>query len=208
MAKETKSRGRVVIDSRGAWCPPTPLTDLFKAWRKVGIGDEIEIWATEPAFEKDVRVWARKSGNKVVEATREKDYTKVIVRITKKGKEVSEMSAMKVNMREPDEMKTAPKMKLQIVTIGGVTFGLRTLESGWRWSKSVKPLVKTESCETRHVGYVMSGRMGFAMDDGVKLEVWEGDAFDVHPGHDAWTIGEEPVVFMDIIGGAGTTADS
>ena len=185
------------------WCPPTPLTDLFKAWRNAEVGDTIVLWATEPTVEKDVRAWAKKSGNKVVEVTREKDHVKVVVAVTKKGKEVAEMSAVKVNMEEPDETRTAPKMKLQVVTLAGVTFGLRTLEPGWRWSKSVKPLVKTDSCEARHVGYVISGRMGFAMDDGVRLEVGQGEAFDVHPGHDAWTVGEQPAVFIDMIGGAG-----
>jgi hypothetical protein len=58
--------------------------------------------------------------------------------------------------------------------------------------------------EARHVGYVVSGRMGFAMDDGVRLEVGPRDAFDVKPGQDAWTVGKEPVVFIDLIGAAAT----
>jgi len=78
--------------------------------------------------------------------------------------------------------------------------GLRTLEPGWRWSTDMKSMAKTETCEVRHVGYVLSGRMGFLMDDGMKLEVGPGDVFDVHPGHETWTIGETPVVFIDLIG--------
>ena len=64
----------------------------------------------------------------------------------------------------------------------------------------MKSMAKTETCEVRHVGYVLSGRMGFLMDDGMKLEVGPGDVFDVHPGHETWTIGETPVVFIDLIG--------
>ena len=138
----------------------------------------------------------------MVEVIKEKDHTRVVVQITKIGKEVAEMSAVKTNMNEPDETKSIPKGKLQLVTMGGFTFGLRTLEPGWRWSESVKPMVKTESCEVRHIGYVVAGRMGFAMDDGTMLEVGEGDAFDVLPGHDAWTVGSEPVVFVDMISAA------
>jgi len=200
MKSSLRRNNRTVVDSRGIWCPPTPLTDLFKAWRRANIGDEIELRATEPTVESDVRAWARKSGNKVIEVAKEKDYTKVVVRITKKGKEIVEMSAMKTNVREPDETKKMPKGELRLVTVGGFTVGLRTLEPGWRWSESVKPIAKTETCETRHIGYVISGRMGFAMDDGTRFEVGEGDAFDVHPGHDAWTAGENPVVFVDLIG--------
>jgi TusA-related sulfurtransferase len=200
--KPTRQRRRTIVDSRGIWCPPTPLTDLFKAWRKVRLGDVIELRASEPTIVEDVRAWAKKSGNKVVEVIREKDHTRVVVQITKIGKEVAEMSAMKTNMKEPDETKNIPKGKLQLVTMGGFTFGLRTLEPGWRWSDTVKPMVKTESCDVRHIGYVVAGRMGFAMDDGTMLEVGAGDAFDVLPGHDAWTVGSGPVVFVDMISAA------
>ena len=30
---------RRVVDSRGAWCLTTPLTDRFKAWREATVGD-------------------------------------------------------------------------------------------------------------------------------------------------------------------------
>ncbi len=190
-----------IIDSRGIWCPPTPLMDLFKAWREAKIGDEIELWATEPTIESDVKAWARKSGNQIIEVVPKKDYVKVLVRITRKGKKrIEVMSASKRNFNEPDESKEMPKGRLQLVNLGGFTFGLRTLEPGWKWSTSMKPIAKTDSCEVRHMGYVISGRMGFVMDDGTKLDVGPGDAFDVHPGHDAWTIGKASVVFIDLVG--------
>jgi len=193
-------RRRITVDSRGIWCPPTPLTDLFRAWRKSEIGDEVELLATEPTIEDDVRAWAKKSGNMVLEVNKEKDYTRLVIRFTKKGKEVGELSAKKTNMKEPDETKTAPKMVLQVATVGGSTLGLRTLEPGWRWSESAKPMAKTNLCEVRHVGYVVSGRMEFTMFDGVELEVGPGDAFEVLPGHDAWVVGNEPAVFLELIG--------
>ncbi|MDA4124987.1 MAG: cupin domain-containing protein [Thaumarchaeota archaeon] len=109
------------------------------------------------------------------------------------------MSAAKKSIRDPDEVKETPKGKLQLVSIGGFTLGLRTLQPGWRWSTSMKPIAKTQSCKIRHVGYVISGRMAFSMDDGTKLEVEPGDVFDVHSGHDAWIVGAEPSVFVDLI---------
>lgn len=197
--KSTKPRRRIV-DSRGTWCPPTPLTDLFKAWREADIGDEIELWATEPGVEKDVSAWVRKSNNRLVEVVRKGELVKIVVRVTRKGKRAEWVSASKKSMLEPDELKETPKGKLALVTIGGFTLGLRTLQPGWKWSDSMKPIAKTQSCRIRHVGYVISGRMAFSMDDGTGLEVGPGDVFDVHSGHDAWTIGEEPFVFVDLIG--------
>jgi TusA-related sulfurtransferase len=92
MERSLRPSNRRVVDLRDTWCPPTPLTDLFKAWRVAKVGDVIELWATEPTIERDVRAWARKSGNKIVEVAQEKDHTKAVVSITKKGKEVAEMS--------------------------------------------------------------------------------------------------------------------
>ena len=131
---------------------------------------------------------------------RGKEFTKVVIRITKRGKEVAEMSATKASINDPDETRVTPKAKLQLVTVGGFTMGLRTLEPGWRWSESMKPFAKTETCEVRHVGYMLSGRLGFVMNDGTKLEVGPGEAFDVSAGHDTWTIGLAPAVFLDLIG--------
>lgn len=173
---------------------------MYKAWRNASLGDLIELRANEPNIEADVRAWAKKSGNKVIEVTSAKDYTRLVVKITKKGKEVLEMSAVKTSLNDPDETKVTPKGKLQLVTIGDFTFGLRTLEPGWRWTNSMRPIMKTETCEIRHIGYVISGRMGFLMNDGAEFEVGPGDAFDVRPGHDAWTVGDVPVVFVDMIG--------
>ena len=191
---------RVVVDSEGIWCPPTPMTDLFRAWRNADLGDIIELRATEPDIEHDVRAWARKSGNNVLEVRREKDRTIVVVQITKRGKEVAILPAAKSNVNDPDETRVTPKAKLQLVTVGGFSVGFRTLDPGWRWSTHMQPVAKTPSCRVRHIGYVVSGRMGFQMDDGTELEVGPGDVFDVHPGHDTWTVGDAPAVFVDMIG--------
>lgn len=76
---------RKLVDSRGSFCPG-PITDLFKAYRSSVVGDEIEVWATDPAAESDISAWAQRSGNEVLESTHEKDYLKIVVRIVKKGR--------------------------------------------------------------------------------------------------------------------------
>jgi hypothetical protein len=38
------------------------------------------------------------------------------------------------------------------------------------------------------------------MDDGTEEEFGPGDVSSVPPGHDAWVVGNEPVVAIDITG--------
>ena len=87
MAQEapTITQTRKIVDSRGSFCPG-PITDLFRAYRQSNVGDVIELLATDPAAKGDVEAWARKSGNEVLEVVQEKDYLRIVVRITKRGR--------------------------------------------------------------------------------------------------------------------------
>jgi hypothetical protein len=111
------------------------------------------------------------------------------------------MSKMqKRNMAQPDEKRTFDRGLVELVALGGVTFGRATLQPGWKWSTSVKPLVKTHSCEAPHLQYHVSGRLCVVMDDGSKDEFGPGDVSLLPPGHDAWVVGNDPVVVIDISG--------
>jgi tRNA 2-thiouridine synthesizing protein A len=76
---------RRLVDSRGSYCPG-PITDLFRAYRVASIGDEIEIWATDPAAKSDISAWSARSGNPVLEATEENGYLRMVIRIARKGR--------------------------------------------------------------------------------------------------------------------------
>jgi hypothetical protein len=111
------------------------------------------------------------------------------------------MSQMqKKALSQPDEVRTFEKGKLELVTLGGVTFGRATLEPGWRWSTSVKPIAKTDSCEAPHLQYHVAGRLRVVMDDGSEDEFGPGDISRIPPGHDAWVVGNETVTVIDITG--------
>ncbi len=103
-------------------------------------------------------------------------------------------------MSKPDETRKFPKGKMKVAKVGDHTLGLASFQRGWRWSKDVKPIAKTDSCRAHHVGYVISGRMQGVLDDGTKWAIKSGDAVDIPPGHDAWVVGNEPCVMIDITG--------
>lgn len=104
------------------------------------------------------------------------------------------------NFAKPDETRKFDKGLLELVKLGGVTFGRGIFQPGWRWSTSVKPLVKTKSCQAPHLQYHVSGRLGVVMDDGSEAVFGPGEVSLVPPGHDAWVVGDEPVVVIDITG--------
>jgi hypothetical protein len=101
---------------------------------------------------------------------------------------------------KPDEVRTFEKGKLELLKIGDGVVGRLTLEPGWRWSKHVKPVAKTDWCEAPHFQYHASGRIHIVMSDGTEFEAGPGDVTALPSGHDAWVVGNEPVVLIDWAG--------
>jgi hypothetical protein len=101
---------------------------------------------------------------------------------------------------KPIEVRNFPKGRLELVKIGNATVGRGVFEPGWRWSTSVKPLAKTESCQAPHFQYHVSGVLKIRMDDGTEFEARPGDVTLLPSGHDAWVVGDEPVVVIDFQG--------
>ena len=100
----------------------------------------------------------------------------------------------------PDETREFEKGKVEIANFGTVTIGRAIFEPGWSWSKCVKPIANTSSCQAPHTQYVISGRLKVVMDDGTEKEFGPGDAAIIPPGHDAWVVGNESVVAIDFTG--------
>ena len=101
---------------------------------------------------------------------------------------------------KPDEVREFPKGKVELVNINGVAIAKATFQPGWKWSESVQPFAKTKSCEAPHFQYHMSGTLKVVMDDGTVFELKPGDVSLLPSGHDAWVVGNEPVVVVDFQG--------
>jgi class 3 adenylate cyclase len=100
----------------------------------------------------------------------------------------------------PDDVVEFPRMRARIVELGDLTVGELISEPGWRWSEDQRPTIGGEWCQARHVGYIVSGRIGIDFPDGTSVEFGPGDVFDIPPGHDGYTIGDEPCVQIEWIG--------
>ena len=103
------------------------------------------------------------------------------------------------SLDNPEEIRPfeAGMGQVVLVNLDDGPVGRATFMPGWRWSEHVKPIAKTDSCQAAHMGYFVSGRMRVVMDDGEELEYGPGDFAVMAPGHDAWTVGDEPCVVID-----------
>jgi hypothetical protein len=97
----------------------------------------------------------------------------------------------------PDERRAFPHGVAEILNIGGGAVGRLVFQPGWRWSKDVQPIARTASCEAPHFQYHVAGRLAIRMDDGSELVAGPGDVTALPSGHDAWVVGDEPVVVVD-----------
>jgi hypothetical protein len=69
---------------------------------------------------------------------------------------------------------------------------------GYRWSTHLKPAVGSELCMHAHVGLLLASRMQGEYADGCSFDFVAPAAVVVEPGHDAWTVGDEPAVFVQV----------
>jgi len=105
--------------------------------------------------------------------------------------------ALSKSFSTPDDVVEFPKIRTRIVELGDLTVGELVSQPGWRWSKDVRPIVGGEWCQARHVGIIISGRLGIDFSDGTTAEFGAGDVFDIPPGHDGFTVGDEPCVQIE-----------
>jgi len=104
------------------------------------------------------------------------------------------------SLNSPEEVRKFDKGKVELVKVAGATIGRGTFEPGWKWSACVKPIAGTTSCQAAHYGYQLSGTMTTRMDDGTEMTSKAGDVLNIPAGHDAWVVGDEPVVLVDFQG--------
>lgn len=101
------------------------------------------------------------------------------------------------SLDEPDETFDDAGVVEHLVEIGDFTVGRAVCRPGWRWSIDFKPMVGGDWCQARHVGVVISGRFVTELKDGTSFELGPNDVFDIPPGHDAYVIGDEPLVTIE-----------
>lgn len=107
-------------------------------------------------------------------------------------------SIVKKSLNQPEEIQTPEKLKSEIVTVDGFKIQRITAEPGWRWTEHLKPIFKTDTCQKHHILYIISGKLGSQITGEEEVEFTAGDVAVIPPGHDGWTVGDTPVVWLDL----------
>lgn len=89
-------------------------------------------------------------------------------------------------------------VQLDIVKTGAARVKRAIYPAGFRWSTHMKPVTGTETCTHAHVGFLARGRIHVHFPDGCVQEYEAPAALAIEPGHDAWVMGDEPAVLIEV----------
>ncbi|MBT9159341.1 MAG: sulfurtransferase TusA family protein [Dehalococcoidia bacterium] len=58
--------GHRIVDCIGLYCP-VPVLNTRQEMDKLAIGQILEVWTDDPAAEEDMKAWAKRSGQRILE---------------------------------------------------------------------------------------------------------------------------------------------
>jgi len=93
---------------------------------------------------------------------------------------------------KPDEHVTKGGVEIDVLQVGDMKVKRATYPSGWKFSTHMG----APKCFDTHVGYTVSGHLTAELGDGTRLEFGPGSVFVIPAGHDAWVVGDEPLVMV------------
>jgi hypothetical protein len=88
-------------------------------------------------------------------------------------------------------------VRLEVVRAGAARVKRMIYPRGFRWSKDMKPVVKTDYCEHAHVGFLVRGEIHMEYPDGCVVEYKAPAVLAIEPHHDGWVVGDEPAVVIE-----------
>jgi hypothetical protein len=96
------------------------------------------------------------------------------------------------------ESRELAGIKVDMVRAGDARVKRMIYPPGFRWSTDVKPLVGTDLCMHAHVGFLARGRINVQYADGCMASFAAPQVVSIAPGHDAWIVGEEPAILIEV----------
>ena len=100
---------------------------------------------------------------------------------------------------QPDErIVGADGSSTEIIAISEDAMVMRSvMQPGWSWFEQFGEGQPGATCPMEHREVIVSGRIRYLTSDGTELIGEPGDYLEIHPGHLAWVVGDEPCVAID-----------
>ncbi len=87
---------------------------------------------------------------------------------------------------------------IDVIRAGNVRVRRVVYPPGFRWSRNMKALVGTNHCMHVHVGFLARGHVQGEYADGCRFELVAPVGVLILPGHDAWVVGDEAAVLIEV----------
>jgi hypothetical protein len=94
------------------------------------------------------------------------------------------------------EHQTVAGVRVDVVRAGSARVKRLVYPPGFRWSKDMKPVVKTDHCLHAHVGFLAQGRIRGTYADGCAFDYRAPAVVAIEGGHDAWVDGDVAAVLV------------
>jgi hypothetical protein len=119
------------------------------------------------------------------------------------------------NFNFPDEKISLEREEIDIANFFGSSIKRLIRSPGWSWEKHLRPISKSNSCQSLHILYVVSGQMLVVMvddndddssyndhdDDNRRRKeikrIIPNDIVVIPPGHREWVVGDSLFVAID-----------
>ena len=72
------NRASVILDCIGLYCP-APILQTRQEMDKLAVGEILEVLADDPAAEEDLKAWAKRTGQKILEIERTDEGMRVLI---------------------------------------------------------------------------------------------------------------------------------
>jgi hypothetical protein len=89
-------------------------------------------------------------------------------------------------------------VSVDAVPAGGARVKRVIYPPGYRWSTHLKPAVGTDLCMHAHVGFLARGHMQGEYGDGCRFDLDAPAVVAIEPGHDAWVVGDQAAVLIEV----------
>ena len=70
-----------------------------------------------------------------------------------------------------DEAKDMPNARMEAVNVLNQRVMKLTLSPDWKWSKDIKPIIGTDTCQATHTGIIVEGAVHCVYDDGSEADL-------------------------------------